>query len=97
MYAGVLYYNHRKGRKTLQTRKGKTMKELKVNDWMEMEMIGYLYFAVYAISETEWWLIGSGDTYEEAYEKMEADKADAEEGDDGEWMVIDFEGKKVEG
>ena len=73
------------------------MKKLTVNTWMEREMFGYLFFAVYAISADEWYIIGKADTYEEAKEKLTAEMADAEEGDKGEWFVINFEGEKVEG
>lgn len=71
------------------------MKQLVVNDWMARDMIGYLYFAVYAISETEWWLYGGADTIKEAQAILSNEMADAEEDDEGEWMIIDFEGKQV--
>ena len=73
------------------------MKKLNVNSWMEMDMLGYLFFAVYAVSADEWWLMGKGDTFEEAEAKLENAMADAEEGDAGEWFIIDFEGERVEG
>lgn len=73
------------------------MKELSINSWMEMDMIGYLFFAVYAISENEWWILGRADTIEEARAILANEMLDAEEGDEGEWMIIDFLGKKIEG
>ena len=73
------------------------MKNVIINDWIALDMIGYLYFAICAVSETEWWIIAPADSYEEAREKMEADKATAEEDFEAEWMVIDFMGRKVEG
>ena len=73
------------------------MKKLNVNAWMEMDMIGYLFFAVYAVSENEWWILGKGDTFEEAKAKLENEMADAEEDDEGEWFVINYEGERVEG
>ena len=73
------------------------MKALKINAWMEMEMLGYLFFAVYAVSETEWWILGKGDSYEDAKAILDNEMADADESDEGEWMVVDFDGRKVEG
>ncbi len=73
------------------------MKTLKINAWMEMEMLGYLFFAVYVVSETEWWILGKGDSYEEAKAILDNEMADADESDEGEWMVVDFDGQKVEG
>ena len=73
------------------------MKKLNVNEWMEMDMIGYLFFAVYAISENEWWILGRGDTVEEAQKELENAMMDAEEGDTGEWFIINYKGKRVKG
>ncbi len=73
------------------------MKKLNVNEWMEMDMIGYMFFAVYAISENEWWILGHGDTTEEAQMELENAMADAEEGDVGEWFIINYKGERVEG
>ena len=94
----MLYYSQKEGRKTRKNQKGtETMKKLNVNEWMEMDMIGYLFFAVYAISENEWWILGRADTLEDARAKLENEMMDAEEDDDGEWFIIDREGKRVEG
>ena len=73
------------------------MKKLNVNGWMELEMMGYHFFAVYAISKDEWWIVGKADTLEEAKVKLENEMTDAEEDDEGEWFIIDHNGKRVKG
>ena len=70
------------------------MKKLMVNEWMQWDMMGYLYFAVYAESETEWWILARCDSIEEAKEAVERESV---EGGEGEYFVIDCEGERVEG
>ena len=73
------------------------MKNLKINDMMAWDMWGFPYFVVYAESETEWWILRSCETLDEANKHLAIEMLDGEEGDEGEFMVIDHEGHKVEG
>ena len=73
------------------------MKKLNVNEWMALEMVGYMFFAVYAVSKDEWWILGKADTLEEAKAKLENAMMDADESDEGEWFIIDYNGKRVKG
>lgn len=73
------------------------MKKLNVNEWMALEMVGYMFFAVYAVSKDEWWILGKADTLEEAKAKLENEMQNADENDEGEWFIIDYNGKRVKG
>jgi hypothetical protein len=83
----------REGKPTKPER-GTMMKKLNVNSWMEMDMIGYLFFAVYAEGKNEWWILAKCDTFEEAAAAAEMESA---EGGEGEYFVINLEGKRVKG
>ena len=71
------------------------MKTLKINDWMAWEMFGYLFFAVYAVSATEWWILGKADDIDTACEILAKEIAVADEDACGEFFVINAEGRRV--
>ena len=70
------------------------MKKLNVNAWMEMDMIGDLYFVVYANSPDEWWILAKAETYAEALPKLANEMLDAD-GDEDKYFIINFEGERV--
>jgi len=67
------------------------LKKVNVSNWIELDMIGYNYFVIYAEAANEWWLLTKADTLEEAKAQLKEQAADGEEG----LMIINIEGKRV--
>lgn len=69
------------------------MDRLNVNEWMMWDLANCEdYVVVYAESADEWWIMTSRETY---FDAMVALAEYAEEGGEGEYIIIDHNGQKI--
>ena len=76
----------------------KEIKKVKVNEWMEWDMMGWKYHVVYAESSTNWELIYSTDDKDTAEKVLAEYTAELEEEEDkpaGKYYITDTFGKRI--
>lgn len=78
------------------------MKNLNVNEWMELDLIAatYDYIVVYAENEDDWWILTSRANYFDAMVALTEWAEDEDKGDDngdGEYLIINRMGEIIRG
>jgi len=78
------------------------MKNLNVNEWMEMDLImaDHDYIVVYAENEDEWWILTSRANYFDAMVALTEWAEDEDNGDDngdGEYLIVNRMGEIIRG
>ena len=66
--------------------------ELYINNWMEWDLVNANYHVVYVVSENDWYILTSGDDFNEMHEELFLQSQD---GGEGQYWLINYLGEKI--